>query len=301
MIGSGTQKLEWQELPTEIRVEVEAYFGSPVVDAQTQPGGFSPGLAAKILTERGDKAFIKSASAMISRPSAEANRREIKYTVALQGNPRIPKLLHSFEKETWVTLIYEAVEGNHPNIPWNDDELDYVFSELEQLSASLTPCPRPELFETFADGAEAAFRGWRNFAETGLGAELEDLQDAWIQENVGVLVRLEMDWARAARGTSLVHTDIRADQILVTNDRAVFLDWPHAKIGAPWIDFLFMLPSVVRQKGPSMDSLVRRSPLRNVPRSELLPMASALPSALQQRYLTLSRSRLPGQSSPGSP
>lgn len=40
MIGSGTQKVQWHdELPTEIRVEVEAYLGSHVVRADTQPGG----------------------------------------------------------------------------------------------------------------------------------------------------------------------------------------------------------------------------------------------------------------------
>jgi hypothetical protein len=117
MIGSGTQKLQWHELPTEIRREVENHFGSPVVDAETQPGGFSPGVAAKILTRRGDRAFIKSASSLISQPSSDANRREIRHAMALRGNPRIPKLLHSFEKESWVTLIYEIVEGKRIGKP----------------------------------------------------------------------------------------------------------------------------------------------------------------------------------------
>jgi hypothetical protein len=274
MIGSGTQKLEWLELPPQIRAEVETYFGSPVVDAKTQPGGFSPGVAAKILTGGGDEAFVKCVSSRMSQPSADANRREIKNVSALQGNPRIPKLLHSFEKENWVTLIYEVVEGRHPRLPWKTDELDFVFSELVQLSASLTPCPRSEQFETLEESSDATFSGWRNF--TGAGSAIAELEDAWVEAHLGILTDLEVNWIRAARGTSLVHTDLRADQILIAKDRAVFLDWPHAKIGAPWIDFLFMAPSIVLQGGPGMNSLIERSPLANVPKSDLLSVASAL-------------------------
>ncbi|MGZ6333586.1 MAG: hypothetical protein ACXWP5_13275, partial [Bdellovibrionota bacterium] len=83
----------------------------------------------------------------ISQPSADANRREIKHTLALQGNPRVPKLLHAFEKDTWVTLIYELVDGRHPELPWNADELDFALSELSALSASLSSCtPPPKAF-----------------------------------------------------------------------------------------------------------------------------------------------------------
>jgi hypothetical protein len=117
MIGSGTPKLEWQELPREIRATIESYLGAPVVQSETQPGGFSPGVAAKVVTARGKKAFIKSSSSSMSKPSADANRREIKHTRALQDNPRVPKLLHSFEKGAWVSLIYEVVEGRHPQLP----------------------------------------------------------------------------------------------------------------------------------------------------------------------------------------
>jgi thiamine kinase-like enzyme len=40
-----------------------------------------------------------------------------------------------------------------------------------------------------------------------------------------------------------VHCDLRADNIMLTPDGVVFVDWPHARIGAPWLDLLFLLPS----------------------------------------------------------
>ena len=48
---------------------------------------------------------------------------------------------------------------------------------------------------------------------------------------------------------------------LLTDGRVVLVDWPQAGIGAPWIDLLFMLPSVVMQGGPAPADVWRSSPL----------------------------------------
>jgi hypothetical protein len=274
MLSSGTQKLEWGELPERVRSAVEDFLGATVASSETQLGGFSPGVAAKVRTTRGRTAFVKSMSSASSMWDANANRREIVHTRALQGNPRIPRLLDSFEEDGWVTLIYEIVEGKHPDLPWREDELNLVLSEIVELSASLTPCPHAELFSPMAESDRSMFCGWANLAREAPARS--ELHDPWIEANLGSLVRLEADWPKAAQGSSLVHTDLRADQILIANDHAVFLDWPHARIGAPWIDPLFMFPSVVLQGGPSMASLIQRSALARVRRSELLSMAIAL-------------------------
>ena len=291
MIGSGTEKIEWQELPEEIRGEIEHFLGASVIKSETQPGGFSPGVAAIVSTSQGRKAFVKSSSSSISQPSATANRWEIKYTAALQGNPRVPKLLHSFENGDWVSLIYEVVEGRHPELPWKKDELDFVFSELSKLTGSLTPCPHANLFTPLAESDTEKFDGWSLFTQDR--SIVRKLRDPWIEENLEALVSLEKRWPEAAQGDTLLHTDLRADQILITKEMAVFLDWPHAKIGAAWIDFLFMFPSIVLQKGPSMDSLVSRSPLARVPDSKLFPMAAALAGFFHWNCLQPPFPRLP--------
>lgn len=117
MIASGTQKFEWSELPSEVISEIERSLGSPVVKAVTQPGGFSPGVAAAVETAQGTKAFVKSVSSEINDFASAAHRREIAKTRAIQGNPRVPKLLHAFESGPWTTLVYELVVGKHPELP----------------------------------------------------------------------------------------------------------------------------------------------------------------------------------------
>ena len=104
----------------------------------------------------------------------------------------------------------------------------------------------------------AAFSGWRSLAaDPALAARL----DPWSRANVDRLAALEADWAIAARGTTLLHGDLRADNILLTDDRVLFVDWPQAALGAPWVDLLCMLPSVTLQGGPDPAEVWRTSPV----------------------------------------
>src|SRR5437879_12850888 len=96
------------------------------------------------------------------------------------------------------------------------------------------------------------FAGWSHLA-----AGVESGQDAlrgvvpWAQRLPAELVALEALSADAASGgTTLLHTDLRADNILLTPSRVFFIDWPWASRGAAWVDLAFMLPSVAMQRGP---------------------------------------------------
>ena len=62
----------------------------------------------------------------------------------------------------------------------------------------------------------------------------------------------EQEALRVCSGDALVHGDLRADNVLIDHDhdhRVWLIDWPHASVGAPWLDLAFMLPSVALQGG----------------------------------------------------
>jgi len=42
-------RVNWHDLPGEVRAGIERICGAPVVEARTQPGGFSPGAAGWLL------------------------------------------------------------------------------------------------------------------------------------------------------------------------------------------------------------------------------------------------------------
>ena len=61
-------------------------------------------------------------------------------------------------------------------------------------------------------------------------------------------------------GSSLLHLDVRADNLLLTADGVCFTDWPWAATGAPWLDLVAFLPSVAMQGGPDPESVWRAHP-----------------------------------------
>jgi aminoglycoside phosphotransferase (APT) family kinase protein len=83
------------------------------------------------------------------------------------------------------------------------------------------------------------------------------------RDHLDSLAALEAGWADAVSGRSLVHLDIRADNVLLGAGGAVHVvDWPWAAVAAPWVDVVAFLPSVAMQGGPDPEGLWQRHPLR---------------------------------------
>jgi len=64
----------------------------------------------------------------------------------------------------------------------------------------------------------------------------------------------------ASRGETLLHLDVRADNIVLTPDRVYIVDWPWAAVGAWWVDVLAMASSVTMQGGPSPEDFLAAFP-----------------------------------------
>jgi len=232
-------RLLWQDVPYPVRGEVSAWLGAEVVGERSQPSGFSPGVASRLVLADGRRVFLKAVGAERNPDSPSLHRREATVMGYLPGAAPTPRLLKSFDNGDWVVLVLEDVDGVPPHWPWRADELARVMRTLERLAEVLTPAPpgAPLLAETMKD----EFTGWRAIAADPRGAP--DL-DPWALAHLDQLAGLETGWAEAARGDTLLHADLRDDNLLLTTDgRVVVVDWPHAAVGAAWCDALFMMPS----------------------------------------------------------
>jgi aminoglycoside phosphotransferase (APT) family kinase protein len=225
-----------------VKRAVEDTLGASVVRAETQPGGFSPGVASRLTTVDGRRAFVKAISSDPNPDSPAFHRREARIAAQLPASAPVPRLLWSYDDGEWVVLLFEDIAGSHPTVPWRDDELTRVLAALHDLGLVLTPSPID------APSIDAALKpllvGWRSFASAGA------VPDGWAGRHLDDLAALEATWADGASGTTLLHTDLRADNMLLTDERVVFIDWPWAAVGAAWIDLANMLPSVAMQGGP---------------------------------------------------
>ena len=238
MPNGGGARLGMDEVPERVRRAIEEILGGRVVSARSQPGGFSPGLGARLVLEDGRRAFAKAVDGERNPDAPRFHRREVEVLAALPADLPVPGLLGSYDDGDWVALVVEDVDGVMPAEPWHPAELARVVEAMARLADRLTPSPvdgRP-----VAELDERAFRGWRTLAaDPGAAAPLGPAVCARLDE----LAAIEETWTAAAEGSALVHGDLRADNILLTPDRVVFVDWPHARIGAAWLDLLFLLPS----------------------------------------------------------
>lgn len=244
--GQGGSRISWEAVPRPVRLGIEKEIRGRVVSARSQPGGFSPGLAARVVLDDGRRAFVKAAGPEPNPDAADIHRIESKIAGVLPLEAPTPRLLSVYDDGSWVALIFEDVEGHPPHLPWISIELARVLEAIDDLGEVFTPSPIEA--RRIADGLDSAFRGWRKLhANPDLASKIGE----WALRNLERLVSLEGEWKEAAAGETLLHVDIRADNLIITSDRVVVVDWPHACIGARWIDLLLFVPSVAMQGGPA--------------------------------------------------
>ncbi|GAA2828484.1 phosphotransferase family protein [Crossiella cryophila] len=248
------RRRSWSEVAAPVRAAVEEFLGAPVTEAISQSGGFSPGVAARLRLADGRRVFAKAVDWHTNKHSAPMHRAESIISKGLSTVAPVPELLASFDQDDWVLLLFADVDGRQPEIPWRTGELDRVLAAIAELAEALTPCPVrvPDTLAKF----ERIFTGWRKLA-----AQPDDRLDPWVLRNLDRLAELESGWPTAAAGNTLLHGDLRADNLLLTADRVMVVDWPHACRGAAWIDLLALLPSVRMQGGPEPEPVFRAHPV----------------------------------------
>lgn len=231
MIPAIGVRIGWHDLPAHVHAAVADLLGSPVVAATSQAGGFSPGTADRVVTAAGGRAFVKAVSPDQNAVSVRMARREAEVTAALPAGTPAPRLLGVFDDGHWVVLVLEDIDGAHPRTPWVSSELDAAVRALHDLARSLTPSPLPG-GRTTADVLGDDLDGWRRVAADP-PADLAP----WLRPRLGELVAIADRALGSLTGDTLVHTDIRPDNLLITADgRIVFIDWPHGANGPAWLD-----------------------------------------------------------------
>jgi len=252
--AASKRRPRWQQLPAQVRAQIEHLLASPVAIARNCEGGFSPGFASRLALSDGRQVFVKAMDADAWPAQALMHRAEANVAAALPVGIPAPQFLGSFDDGHWVALAFECIDGAEPAQPWSRTDLDRVLSALGQLAQAGTPAP----VDLPCDHDRLG--GWAILAnDTALRARLP-AQSAWAARHLPLLITLEEEGLAAAQGSSLVHFDMYHHNILLTADRVVFVDWPHARLGAPYIDLLILLSSAATS-GIDPEPLLAGQPL----------------------------------------
>jgi len=189
----------------------------------------------------GTSAFVKAA---VNDETAEWLRREHRMYECLAGQGITPGLLAWIGGARPVLVLEDLTDGWWPP-PWRDGDgdVDAVVSALGRL-ADVDP---PGHLTPLVDGEQPG-EGWSlvladpsPFLSLGLyGAD-------WL-ERVGPVLR-EAAVAAPLAGRSLLHLDVRSDNLCLREGAALLFDWNLACLGNPQLDVAFWLPSLAMETG----------------------------------------------------
>jgi hypothetical protein len=269
-------RLDWLAIPAAVRSAVEQQLGSAVEGAQSQPTGFSPGVAARLRLADGRGFFAKAVGPAPNPDSPAIHRREARIVAALPANVAVPRLVATYDEgeNGWIVLVFEEVAGWHPAQPWRMDELDRVIAAMGELAEALTPSPlAASIVGAASDRFTTNICGWRRLAQEK-PSHLDQL-DGWTQRYLTRLIALEALAPASVAGETLLHFDIRADNLLLNGEQVWFVDWPHAAVGAAWVDVVGFAPSVAMQGGPPPEAVLARYPARHRAEPEMITAAIA--------------------------
>lgn len=241
-VGRTARRLEWLHLPPELRSVVEGHLGTTVVSAVSQTSGFTPGFASALTGADGTRHFVKAASVTAQRAFAAAYGEEARMLAALPADVPAPRLRWTHgvdEPAAWVALGIEHVEARAPHRPWTDADLATSLDMLGSVAAALTPPPEGLGLSTFVE----EFAAWPAYWDYA--------RSTFVLPHGDEAAALAARYAEVVDGDTVLHTDVRDDNILVRADgTALLCDWNWPVIGAPWIDPLLLL---VGPRGDGLD------------------------------------------------
>jgi aminoglycoside phosphotransferase len=279
----------WAEVPTAVRTWAAGLGGGPPESVRDLSGGFSPG-ATSVLGWRGRAVFVKAVGAALNAESPQFHRREAEVSASLPPGPQLPRLLDVYDDGDWVALAFDAVDGRPPHHPWEALELRAAVHALDALHDALTPNP-VAIARPATDRLQLLFGGWTELA--AMSAPPTAL-DEWSGRNLERLAELESEWREAVQGSTLLHGDVRSDNLLLTGNGVVFVDWPHACVGTPVFDLVAWAPSVVLEGGPDPEELLALSTSTSVlDRDALAVLVAAFGGFLVRHALRPSPPGLP--------
>ncbi|MEW1912552.1 phosphotransferase [Kitasatospora sp. NPDC085895] len=269
----------WDDLPLAVRTAVEERCRAMVSAVAYPSGGFTPGIAARLQLTDGSRVFIKGVPA--EDRTAGMYRAEAAVGVHLPARIA-PVLLWVVEVVGWLVLGFEDVAGGNPDLAPGSSELGLVLDTVAELGLELTPCPAGQA-GPFSALADTLAGHWEGLHRDGPGG--------WDHEHAAELASLDDPavLVRATEGDTLLHCDLRADNMLLSAGRALVIDWSWFTRGAAWVDAAFFLPQLMlagHTAAGAEQLLVERVPAwRAAPEDGVLAFAVAITGywAWQQR------------------
>ncbi len=266
LIPSNPARLTWADLPDDVRASIGDLAGARAIAVEGATAGFSPGFAGVLDLADGGRIFVKAMSSTLHPHSIGLNVREAQVAKALPASAPVGRLRWEHTFGDWHLMGFDAMSG--PGLHASSAADRAVAWELyHRIAAIRADEVRPEgaALATFAHDFADLFDRWALLLDAEDSAvRLASLGDLglWISRNQDSLREWEATAAQFTAGDSLVHGDLRLDNMVRAEDgRAVAVDWPWACAGAPWLDLAGACCSLSVQGAGGAHALFHSHPL----------------------------------------
>ena len=209
--------------------------------------GYARGERWIVRLDDGRTAFVKVG---VEEWMVENMRAEMRVYAHVQG-AFLPRVFAFDEDGDPPVLVLEDLGAAHWPPPWTTAHVEAVTAVVDEIAA-VDPPPGLESLERLGSGWRLVAEDPAPFLTLGLATHL------WLERVLPSLVDAEA--ATPLAGDSLVHCDLRSDNLCIRHGRAVLVDWNWASVGNPAFDVAFWLPSLVLEEGPPVEEIARRRP-----------------------------------------
>ncbi|MEV7013253.1 aminoglycoside phosphotransferase family protein [Streptosporangium sp. NPDC051022] len=218
-----TARRSWADLPGQAHEAIQEQIGA-VTGVRSAPIGLTSGVAATITTQ-GAVFFVKAAPARA--PVAHHLLSERAANHALPADLPAPRLLWTADVAGWHVLLFEHVPGRPADLAPHSPDLPAV---LDAVAALGVPCSWP------APPVAGKIRGLLRVAEEQVAASPADTAYE------PLIKALNLD---DFSGTTLLHADLHADNLLAYGEQVRIVDWSMASMGAAWVDVALLIPRLI--------------------------------------------------------
>ena len=176
----------------------------------------------------------------------EAIRRECAIYPLLSG-PFVPRLVAA--DPSVPVLVIEDLSGAAWPPPWTPELLAGLDRLFAELAATRAPARLPSLADRVrrAGAWDIVAADREPFLATGAASA------EWLDRALPALLAAQA--AAPTAGDSLLHFDVRSDNLCFREGRALLVDWNHAIAGNPRWDRLLMAHTIQMEGGPTVREL----------------------------------------------
>ncbi len=222
-----------------MRDALQAVFGQ-VEHLVPVTRGYTHNERAVATLKGGRTVFAKQA---VDETTAAWLRKERRLYEALRNQPFVPGVVSWIDSELPILVLEDLTGATWPP-PWDSMQIDAVLSALAELAS----CRPPDGLTQVAEG-EQPNGGWdRVLAEPSEFLSLGLCDAEWLDRAGPILCAAAA--AAPLAGDSLLHCDVRSDNLCFRRGAALLVDWNLASIGNSQFDVAFWLPSLTAENGP---------------------------------------------------